>query len=392
MIAKRRPRVAVVYHYFQHYRSAIFDTLCRSERYEYIFVADTENMYDSGVEPWQAPEGVCFQRARCLNLPFGFMWQRGVVNIAFRQDIDAIIFFGNAYYLATWASAILAKLRRKRVIFWTHGWLKPDRGMKGWVRRRFYSQADAVLVYGHFAKQIALQNGFPPERFHVVYNSLDYSRQRELRDKITEERLTQVRSELFGRPELPIVLCVTRFIPRRRLDWLLEAASKLRRDGHEMNILLVGEGSEEDNLRRMATRLDLPVCFYGPCYDEQRLAELNLISCVTAAPGMVGLSAIQSLAYGVPVITQDDPHSQMPEAEAVVPGQTGDTFRDGEVEDLARVLHKWTQSPAVDSATRAECHRMIDRFYNPAFQRAVIERALDAEPADDLFWQRQPIS
>ena len=31
---------------------------------------------------------------------------------------------------------------------------------------------------------------------------------------------------------------------------------------------------------------------------------------------------------------------------------------------------------------------MIDRFWNPEFQTQVILRAVDGEPADDLFWLR----
>ena len=86
------PRVAVVYHYFQHYRAAVFEALIDSDRYEYVFVADTRNMYDSGVEPWPVPESSEFHEARCCLLPGGFMWQRGVVSLAFRDDLDAIIF------------------------------------------------------------------------------------------------------------------------------------------------------------------------------------------------------------------------------------------------------------------------------------------------------------
>ena len=170
--------MAIVYHYFQHYRAAIFQALTESRRFETVFVADTRNMYDSGVEPWKVPASTPFQQATCRLLPGGFMWQHGVVGLAFRRDLQAIIFFGNAYYLATWVAAWIAKWQGKRVIFWTQGWRKPERGLKGWVRRRFYHLADSLLLYGHHAKQIGVDCGFSPERLHVVYNSLNATAQR----------------------------------------------------------------------------------------------------------------------------------------------------------------------------------------------------------------------
>ena len=36
-------------------------------------------------------------------------------------------------------------------------------------------------------------------------------------------------------------------------------------------------------------------------------------------------------------------------------------------------------------AVRAACDALVDRFWNPAYQRRAIERAVCREPADDLF-------
>ena len=169
----------------------------------------------------------------------------------------------------------------------------------------------------------------------------------------------------------------------------MEAAAQLHREGHELNVLVVGDGPERERLQAMAKQLDIHVHFYGACYDETRLAELNLISCVTVAPGMVGLTAMQSLGYGVPVITHDDRLAQMPEAESILPGITGDLFEHGNVADLARVLRGWSQVAQVSPQVRTACRQVIERFYHPKFQRRVIERALDGKAADDLFWQRE---
>jgi hypothetical protein len=97
---------------------------------------------------------------------------------------------------------------------------------------------------------------------------------------------------------------------------------------------------------------------------------------------------MHSLVYGVPVVTHDDWQTQGPEWEAIVPGKSGSFFRAGDVEDLARAIEYWIARPGPDSAVREQCYALIDRFYNPAFQRRAIDRAVDGTPADDLFWMK----
>src|SRR5206468_6115718 len=100
--------------------------------------------------------------------------------------------------------------------------------------------------------------------------------------------------------------------------------------------------------------------------------------------------AIQSLAYGTPVITHDDHTTQGPEWEAIVPDRTGAFFRIGDVAELARVIRAWTSSPVPNPQIRAECHKILAKFYNPAFQCRAIDRAVSGAPADDLFWIEEP--
>jgi hypothetical protein len=110
---------------------------------------------------------------------------------------------------------------------------------------------------------------------------------------------------------------------------------------------------------------------------------------VTVSPGKVGLTALQSLAYGTPVITHDNFNAQGPEWEAIIPKQTGDFFRQGDVVDLARLIKAFTSTPDPKPETRFACGKVLDRFYNPTFQRRVIDRAISGQPADDLFWLKE---
>lgn len=384
----RRPRVAIVYHFFAHYRAAVMVELARRGQCSWTLVGDTQD-FESDIKAWSPPTDVPFRVARCRRIRRGIMWQSGVVRLALGGEFDALVMLGNSQWIATWLAAIIARLRGKRVYFWTHGWIRRPAGLKGAFRNAFYRLANGLLLYGHLAKQYGIEAGFSPDRLHVIYNSLDYEAQKAARATVGDSDERDLRRELFGRDDVAVAICSTRLIAIRRLDLLIEAVAKLRAGGSSVVLLLVGDGPERANLEKLAAERNVPVHFAGACYDEAKLARYTMASNVTVAPGKVGLTAMQSLAFGTPVITHDDADDQMPEWEAIIPGKNGDLFRRNDVDALAEAMRPWVRRPGVDAATRAECHRATDRFYNPANQRRAIERAVLGKGADDLFWMRE---
>jgi glycosyltransferase involved in cell wall biosynthesis len=380
-------RVAVVYHFFAHYRRAVVESLAHDDTHEWHFIGDVRD-FDSDIKPAELSARVRFHRAACHRVWKSIMWQSGLVRLALSPRWGAIVFLGSPKYLSTWVAAALARLTGKRVLFWTHGWTKTPCGLSSVVRNTFYRLANDLLLYGRWAKTIAIDQGFDPAHVHVVSNSLDVAAQREALALIPAGRPAEVRRELFGDDRTPVISCTTRLTRLRRLDMLFDAVAMLRERGHDANIALVGDGPERAALEAHTKRLGLHVAFLGACYDEGRIGEVLRASNVCVAPGMVGLTAMHALAFGVPVVSHGNPEAQMPEFESIVPGVTGSLFTEGDVRSLADAIEPWIRSPQIDPATNQACRSMIDRFWNPEFQTQVILRAVDGEPADDLFWLR----
>jgi glycosyltransferase involved in cell wall biosynthesis len=270
------------------------------------------------------------------------------------------------------------------VLFWGHGYLYPPTGLKGTIRRAFYALPHAHLTYGRLAKAIAVDCGWKPEDMHVVYNSLDNSFQRRVRASIGDDDALAMRASIFGDTEMPVVACPSRLIAARGLALLLDAVAILRARGVRANVLLIGDGPERQALEAKAVSLGIRCHFEGETYDEERIGRLIRASNVTAAPGKVGLTALHSMTYGVPVVTHGDAANQMPEWETVIPGKTGSLFERGSAASLADALMPWLATRLPTAVTRSHCHRMVDRLWNPAHQRAIIERAVLGEPASDI--------
>ena len=219
----------------------------------------------------------------------------------------------------------------------------------------------------------------------MIYNSQDMAEQIAAREKVSVTRTDQIRRELFGDTETPVVICTTRLIALRRLDLLIDAIAELKRRGTKANLIIVGDGEERASLEAQAIACGVGTHFEGACYNEQRIAELVMASNVTVAPGMVGLTAMHSMVYGVPVVTHNDADDQMPEWEAIIPGKNGSLFSKNNLASLADAIQLWLSTQYPTAATKAACHAIMDRFWNPTYQRRAIERAVCGEYADDLF-------
>jgi glycosyltransferase involved in cell wall biosynthesis len=376
-----KSRVAIVYPFFPHYRCGFINELRNSERFDYEFYGDPVAT-DPTIRPYNIT-GQSFRKTLTLRLGKSIIWQTGLLRLALDPDVSCIIYLANPRFLTTWLSALLARLSGKRILFWAHGWTHLDSRLRASCKRLFFGLSDGLLLYGHYARARGVAAGFEPSRLYVIYNSLDYSKQSEVRNGISPALIDELRQSMFPGSAAPIAVHVGRLTSGTRLDLLLQAQRLLRERGHEVNVAIMGDGVLANSLKNYAKENRLPVAFLAECYDETQLGLLFRSAAVCVAPGKVGLTAMHSLAYGTPVITHSCREKQMPEFEAVLPGRTGSLFEDGDVESLAECILTWT-TPRKDLVeVRNHCIDVILEWYNPARQRRVLEGAILGLPAED---------
>lgn len=381
-MSKAPVRVAVVYHCIAHYREPVFKELCNTDdNIEYTFFSGDADCVPSlktmdknkstipiseGGLRWSLVKNHWFNNK--------ILWQEGVSVLGLNKNYDVIIYLGVVYHLSTWVSCILARLSGKRTYMWSHGFLRRESGLKGMVRSVFYRLADGMLLYHHRARDLLVQRGFSPNRLDVLYNSLNVKEQKCVRDKISDTDIKNLRQKLFSRPDLPVLLWVGRLTQQKKLEMIIDAASRLKGNDFEVNLLFVGDGPELDSLKHNVKLNDLTdnVCFYGATHNESELGPLIMASDICVAPGEVGLTCMHALVYGTPVITHDNPDYQMPEYEAIFPGKSGCFFKYGDIDDLASNVKAWFLNNQERSAVRESCYEVIDKHYNPWNQVRII--------------------
>jgi glycosyltransferase involved in cell wall biosynthesis len=364
-----------------HYRQPLFEELCLSinplftlisggNKIADINVIDkslaSKNIDEGGLR-WHIIKNVWLFNKKIL-------WQTGILRTCFSNEFDEYIFLGNPYFISTWIGAIILKIRKRPVYFWTHGLLKKDKGLKRLIRRIFYLLPTGFFLYGNHARNLLIQEGYNQEKLHVIYNSLNYSKQISFRESLNDEDIILLRSRFFKRPELPQIIFIGRLTKQKKLIQLIEAISILNHKGVLINLLIVGDGSEFKNLKEKVTKKELKdfVFFHEESYAEEDNFKLIVSSDICVAPGEVGLTAMHSLVFGTPVITHNNPNRQMPEFEAIVPGVSGDFFEFNDVIDLALKIESWLLNRPEKKTIRQNCYSIIDSKYNPKYQKDVI--------------------
>ena len=370
-----RPRVAVIYHMFPHYRGPVLRALAGSQRYDFSFFGSHDAV--DGIVPFVGDDRVVVHPLKIEPGEAGGVFS-GLWGPVLSRENDALVIIGNPRFSQTWAAAIAARLMGKRVLFWGHGWLHDYSRPMTWLRHFYFNLAHGVLVYADRAKALAEKAGFPGSKVYPIYNSLDWDAASVHYEALLASSGTALRQKTAYPADRPVIICTARLTPLCRFDLLIEAAAILSARGNPVQVILVGDGPVRSALEAQAKAAGVDVRFTGAIYDEAVLSGMLFAADMTVSPGKVGLTAMHSLSYGTPIVTHGALDHQMPEVEAIIEGRTGAYFLQDDPVDLARAIEdvlRWKTSRA---QVRENCRDVMMGRYTPAAQTGFIEDALES--------------
>ena len=313
---------------------------------------------------------------RNVRFRHALVWQRGVVGRAAVTDAKIAVILGDMNVISNWIATLILKVRGRKVVFWGHGISGGEGRAKLFLRLIFLRLADWNLVYGKWAKRMLVKHGFPASRVTVVFNSLDYDRQKSHRTHSVDPSYYRD-TGWFTDSDLPVLLFIGRLTRQKKLDQLIDAVIALNADGPRVNLVIVGSGIERDSLEEQANNCQGYTHFFGPCYDEEILAKLIANADLCVSPGEIGLTAIHCLSYGTPVCTHGNFSEQGPEVEAIVEGETG-VFFDQTSRGLRLAIEDWISRNQDRVQLRKKCYRIVDELYNPQNQCRIFGQVFEA--------------
>lgn len=355
-----------------HYRKAVFLLMDRTFKMDFLFgdsLGDIKQMDTSLLKGH-------VEKTKTKRIVGRWYWQPGLVGKLFKK-YDRYLLVCETRALSTWAFCLLAKLlgKSKKVYFWSHGWYGKETELEKVIKKiLFRLPGGGVFLYGNYARNLMIKEGFKAEKLYTIHNSLDYERQMELRKQV---HLTDVFTSHFGNTN-KVIIVIGRLNDRKQLHLLLEAVRDMKKSDQEYNVVFVGDGSEREKLERLTEEYELQshVWFYGACYDEKTNAELIFNADICVMPGDIGLTAIHCMMFGTPCITHDFFPMQGPEFEAIRAGVTGEFFAHGDADAMANSICKWFMEHNDREEIRQACYKEIDEQWTPQYQVEVLKKYL----------------
>lgn len=387
-------QTAIIYHYFALYRLPILRELMNSREVVFtLFSGIDSEIQIKKVSPNLSKIAIEKGGLRWSFLKNNwlfkkkFLWQSGLISLVFSSKFDSFIFLGSPYFLSTWISVLILRLRGKKAYFWMHGVYKEKPTYIDFLKMKFfYRMAHGFFLYGNRALGVLKRFKVKDDKdMHVIYNSLDYNKSLSFRRIVSKDEVEKFRFSVFNEIDIPVVVFIGRLNFVKRIDMLIESMVKLKIENGKnvFNLLVIGDGEEKVFLENKVEEygLDFNCKFLGAIYEEQENANYLLYSDLCVIPGEVGLTAMHAMSYGVPVISHNNLDIQMPEVEAINCGISGDLYEFGDVKDLSKTIYCWLEKYPIKTRQIMEsCFSIIDLHYNPSYQRKVIESVL----ANDL--------
>lgn len=190
------------------------------------------------------------------------------------------------------------------------------------------------LAVSDSSKLDLVERGIPAKHVDLLYNGITFPT---LEPRPMNERPRRI--VYLGRLE-----------PYKRIDLMLRAAAKIRERFDDLEIVVIGRGSERGALERLSGELGLSertqfAGFVGDAERDALLSDARVCVCPSVKEGW-GITVIEANALGVPVVATDAPGLR----DAVRHTRTGLLVPDGEPElfvaGLAAAVENLLSDPA----------------------------------------------
>ena len=167
---------------------------------------------------------------------------------------------------------------------------------------RLVRALDWWFAYNDLSREVVESLGFPPARVTTVNNTIDG---KPLAEAVAAHRRAGVEElrRALGVTGTPVAIFCGSLTARKRLGFVFDAALRLRRRFSELNLMVLGDGPCEPEVRAFADA-HAWVHYPGRIVGLER-ARYLAVADVILIPGAVGLVVVDSFAARVPLVTTE---------------------------------------------------------------------------------------
>lgn len=253
--------------------------------------------------------------------------------------------------------------------FWGHGGnfqAGASRPFTEALKCRMARMVDHWFAYTGMSEQRLLDIGLSSEHITVVNNTIDTSAISISCSKLSAVQLAETRAKL-GIKGGHVGLYCGGLYAEKRIEFLLDAASKIRRRVPDFELIVIGDGPDAHRVREFSTKHEW-VKYVGALRSPDTVPYYALSRCLLM-PGLVGLVMVDAITLGVPLVTTDNSlHS--PEIAYLRPWANGLMTKDDMEEYVDGVsrcltdnkLHQELVAGCREDAPSLSLEFMVDKF------------------------------
>jgi phosphatidylinositol alpha-1,6-mannosyltransferase len=172
----------------------------------------------------------------------------------------------------------------------------------------------------------------------------------------------------YGLADRPVIVCVSRLVPRKGQDTLIRALPIVRRQVPDATLLLVGDGPSRDELEARAASMgiaDAVICTGGVPHGElpahYSAGDVFAMPCRTRRGGLdvegLGIVYLEASAAGLPVLVGDSGGAP----DAVLDGRTGYVVDGRDVAAVADRLTALLSDPVLRARLGAAGRQWVEQ-------------------------------
>lgn len=272
--------------------------------------------------------------------PFGF-WAlkgQGLWQAIGQGGFDALVLHGHNH-LANLVALAACRAHGVPVLYKAETHLLLPRGkgkaaLRPVMLKSLFSQVAGFLAVSARNRQFYRSLGIAANRISDYPYTVDNARLVPASSLSGEER-ADLRRELGLSADKPVIVYASKFMTRKHPDDLIRAASMLALEGLSFELLFVGTGEMEGELRRLAAQEPRLTTVFAGFKNQTELPRVLGASDVFVLPSEnepFGLIVNEAMCAGLPVIVSEEVGCV---PDLVKPGETGFTFDAGDVAGLA---------------------------------------------------------
>lgn len=201
------------------------------------------------------------------------------------------------------------KVNRIPVIYWNHGIniKTPNDKVKNAIFHFIHNQCDALITYTPDMRKYFSEKN--QKKLFVAYNTLNFT-------DIDKETVPdkEITKKKYGISENKVILYISRMMPYKRVDLLMDAFADLE----DIAVVMVGPGFSKEQQKKVDSHQNL--YYLGEKYGSD-VNEVYKMGDVFSTPGHIGLAMNEALFWGLPVVLLEGTHA--PEIYYMKNGTTG---------------------------------------------------------------------